>query len=97
MSETEERIDVGFGQTVYDDEGNRLGTVRGFDENGFYVTTEDGIAAMSAEHVATGAAGEAELMWRCWECGEMGDIEDVPDGCPACGAARESIYYWIED
>jgi rubrerythrin len=90
-------IDVGFGQTVYDDEGNRLGTVRGFDEHGFYVTTEEGIEALSSEHAATGAAAEAELMWRCWECGEMGDVQDVPDACPSCGGPRESIYYWIED
>ncbi|WP_123536191.1 DUF7130 family rubredoxin-like protein [Halosimplex salinum] len=97
MSDTDERVDLGFGQAVYDDEGIRLGTVRGFDEHGFYVTTDEGIGAMSGEHLATGGAGEAELMWRCWDCGEMGDIEELPDSCPACGAARESIYYWIED
>jgi hypothetical protein len=96
MSDTEP-VDVGFGETVYDDEGNELGTVRGFDEHGFYVTTDDGIASMSAEHVTTGTAGEAELMWRCWECGEMGAIDAIPDRCPDCGAARESIYYWVED
>ena len=27
------------GQTVYDDEGTKLGTVRGFDGDGFFVTT----------------------------------------------------------
>jgi rubrerythrin len=97
MSETDEAIRVDPGQTVYDGEGNALGTVRGFDEHGFYVTTEDGIEAMSAEHVSTGQAGEAELMWRCWECGEMGQIDEIPDTCPSCGAETESIYYWIED
>jgi ABC-type ATPase with predicted acetyltransferase domain len=80
MSETSETIDVGPGQVVYDEDGDALGTVRGFDE-----------------HVSTGAAGEAELMWRCWECGEMGEIDGIPDTCPACGAEREAIYYWIED
>jgi len=97
MSETDEPIDVGLGQPVFDEDGNALGTVRGFDEHGFYVTTEEGIEALSAEHVSTGTAGEAELMWRCWECGEMGEIDEIPETCPACGAERESIYYWIED
>lgn len=97
MSQTDERIDLGFGQDVYDEEGNRLGTVRGFDEHGFYVTTEEGIAELSREHLSTGQAGGAELMWRCWECGEMGSIQEIPDSCPSCGAERESIYYWTED
>jgi len=97
MSERDEAVRVDPGQTVYDEEGNALGTVRGFDEHGFYVTTEEGIEAMSAEHVSTGQAGEAELMWRCWECGEMGKIDEIPDTCPSCGAESESIYYWIED
>ena len=44
MSKTEERTDFDFGQTVYDD-GNPLGTVRGFDEHRFYVTAADGVAA----------------------------------------------------
>lgn len=97
MSDTDELLEVDVGEAVFDGDGNRLGTVRGFDEGGFYVTTEEGVRALSAEHVAPGGAGEAELMWRCWDCGEMGDVEDVPDECPACGAERESIYYWIED
>lgn len=94
MSQTAGGVDVGFGQAVYD-EGDRLGTVRGVDERGFYVTTDEGIAELSGQHLTTGEAGEAELMWRCWECGEMGDIEELP-ACPSCGAAREDIY-WIED
>jgi rubrerythrin len=96
MSE-QEPVDLSFGQTVYDADGTELGTVRGFDEHDFYVTFAEGMDTMSAEHVTPGGAGEAELMWRCWECGEMGDIDAVPDGCPACGAARENIYYWVED
>jgi len=96
MSDSKAEIDLGFGEAVYDEDGNRLGTVRGFDEHGFYVTTEDGIAAMSGEHLST-RSGEGELMWRCWDCGEMGDIEEIPETCPACGAERESIYYWVED
>jgi len=97
MSDSDIEADPGFGQAIYDEDGTRLGTIRGFDEHGFYVSTDDGIEALSAEHIATGAAAEAELMWRCWECGEMGDIDEIPDTCPSCGAERESIYYWTED
>lgn len=90
--------DVGLGQSVYGDEGTELGTVRGFDEHGFYVTVTDGVEALSAEHVTAGVAAEAELMWRCWECGAMGEIDDdIPDSCPDCGAPKEDIYYWTED
>jgi rubrerythrin len=88
---------VAFGQGVYTQDGTKLGTVRGFDEHGFYVTVEEGIEALSGEHLTAGNPGEAELMWRCWACGEMGDIEEIPDECPSCGAPREDIYYWQED
>jgi len=98
MFATAESEDLAFGMTVYDDEGAELGTIRGFDEHGFYVTVEDGLEALSSEHVSTGAAGQAELMWRCWECGAMGDIQDdIPEECPDCGAPKEDIYYWTED
>lgn len=98
MSESDDS-EVRFGTTIYDGEGNRLGTVRGFDKHGFYVTAEEGIKAMSIEHLRSGHEfGEAELMWRCWECGEMGKIDgEFPDMCPSCEAPREDIYYWIED
>ncbi|MDS0282107.1 DUF7130 family rubredoxin-like protein [Haloarcula onubensis] len=90
--------DLAFGQTVYDEAGNELGRIRGFDQHGFYVTVEDGIKALTNDHRTTGTAGEAELMWRCWECGAMGDIEDdIPEQCPDCGAPKEEIYYWTED
>jgi rubrerythrin len=98
MSESEERR-VGLGQPIYDDDGEQLGTVRGFDEHGFYVTAEEGIQGLSSEHIRAGhELGEAELMWRCWECGEMGRIEaDLPDQCPNCGTSKEDLYYWQED
>jgi len=98
MSDAGDPTHVAFGTEVYDDEGNRLGRVRGFDEHGFYVTTDEGIEALSSEHVSTGEAGEAELMWRCWNCGEMGEIDDsFPESCPNCDAPKEDIYYWTED
>jgi rubrerythrin len=98
MSETERvQREASFGQDVYDEDGEKLGTVRGFDEHGFYVTVGDGIEALSAEHVAAGSSGEATLVWRCWECGAVGDIAEVPEDCPDCGAPKEDIYYWQED
>ena len=90
---------IGPGQTVYDDDGNALGTVRGFDTDGFFVTTRDGIESLSVEHVTSGQSfGEAELMWRCTECGEMGEISDgLPGTCPNCGTEKENLMYWTED
>lgn len=88
---------ISFGTEIFDGDGNKIGTIRAFDEHGFYVTVEEGIKSLSGEHITAGAPGEAELMWRCWECGEMGEIDELPKTCPACGAERESIYYWIED
>ncbi len=88
---------VTFGTTVYHEDGSELGRVRAFDEHGFYITLDEGIEALSGEHITAGNPGEAELMWRCWECGEMGEIEDIPDECPSCGAPKEDIYYWQED
>jgi len=88
-----------FGTTVYDGDGNELGTIRGFDEHGFYVTTRDGIEAMSVEHVRAGHEfGEATLMWRCWDCGKMAQLEaELPESCPDCGAPREDLYFYTED
>ena len=100
MSDTPDaasELGLSFGETVYDEDGQELGTIRGFDEHGFYVTTEEGIEAMSIEHIRAGDSGEATLMWRCWECGAMGDIENIPEGCPDCGAPKEDIYWWKED
>ncbi len=90
---------LGFGTPVYSEEGTKVGRIRGFDEDGFYVTLREGIEGMSVQHVRSGHAfGEAELMWRCWECGEMDEIDDdLPDACPNCGADREELYYWTED
>ncbi|MFB6218830.1 MAG: rubredoxin-like domain-containing protein [Halobacteriaceae archaeon] len=96
MSGDEPVIDIG--EAVYDADGERLGTVRGFDESGFVVTTLEGIEALSVKHErSTGTVGEAELAWRCAECGEMGDIDTIPDACPGCGSGREQLYYWTED
>jgi len=89
---------IGLGQAVYDDEGNRLGTVRGYIDDGFVVTgrVDAGQYSLAHEHTPHDF-GEAELLWRCSDCGELGDIDEVPDSCPSCGAPAESIYWWTED
>ena len=99
---SEDELRVALGSEIFDADGRKLGIVRGFDEDGFFVTTRDGVDALSVEHARAGHEfGEAELMWRCTECGEMGDLQDYTEGlpaeCPNCGAPREDIYYWIED
>ena len=90
-------VDVEIGTTVYDAAGNELGTVRGLDDVGFYVRSTEGTGTVGLDE-ARDIFGKAYVMWRCWECGEMGRIEDaLPEACPACGAAREELYYWAED
>ncbi|WP_254765159.1 DUF7130 family rubredoxin-like protein [Natrinema marinum] len=95
----EEVQKLSFGQTVYDEDGNELGRIRGFEQSGFFVTTREGAEALSVDHARAGHEfGEAELMWRCMECGEMGDIDDgLPDECPNCGTEKENLMYWTED
>jgi ABC-type ATPase with predicted acetyltransferase domain len=89
--------EVTFGQPIYDEDGNELGRVRGLDEHGFYVTSDEGVVAMSTDHEAGAKSGHKELHWRCWECGEIGKISEMPETCPACGAPEEDLYYWQQD
>ena len=95
MSDTPSKRELDLGRTVYDADGNELGTVRGFDEQGFYVTAAADVVVLEDE-TKTSDHGDA-IMWRCWECGEMGQIENIPEECPSCGAPKEDIYYWQED
>jgi len=99
VTATEEATALAFGQVLYDDAGRPVGSVRGMEAGGVFLTTRDGVEAFSVEHARSGHAfGEAELMWRCLNCGEMGDLgEDIPAACPNCGAAREELMYWTED
>lgn len=93
-----ESIQIGLGESVFDEDGNEIGTVRGITEDGVVVTNRTGMAALSIEHEhPPHNLGEAELLWRCSQCGELGDIEKMPDDCPSCGARKEELYYWIED
>jgi hypothetical protein len=98
MSQEESGRRVTFGEPVYDADGEELGSVRGLDEHGFYVSTADGVVAMSVEHEAESRSGHKELHWRCWECGELGELTgQLPEACPACDAPREELYYWQQD
>lgn len=95
----ERAYSVAPGTEVYDEDGTLLGTVRGFEEGGFFVSTREGIEALSIEHARSGHDfGEAELMWRCTNCGEMGRIDEgLPETCPNCGTEKENIMWWTED
>lgn len=96
MTDTEPRVLVG--QTVYDDDGRPLGSVRGITDDGFTVATADGIEALSVAHGRAGhELARGELTWQCAKCGAIGDIETLPETCPDCGAPPEEIFYRIED
>jgi len=96
---TNEATSLSFGQVLYDDAGQPVGSVRGMEAGGVFLTTRDGVESFSVEHVRSGHSfGQAELMWRCLNCGEMSDISDtLPESCPNCGVEREQLMYWTED
>ncbi len=91
--------DLAFGQTLYTEEGDPVGIIRGLEEGGLFLSLRDGVESLSIAHARSGQAfGEAELMWRCLNCGEMGEIDDgLPARCPNCGIEREALMYWTED
>lgn len=92
-------VEVGLGETLYTEDGQPVGTVRGMEEGGLFVSVREGAESLSVEHARSGHSfGAAELMWRCTNCGEMGEIDDgLPDTCPNCGVEREELMYWTED
>ena len=92
-------VDFSFGQMLYTEDGSPVGTIRGMESGGLFVSLREGAESLSVEHARSGQAfGEAELMWRCTNCGEMGEIDEgLPDQCPNCNAEREELMYWTED
>lgn len=84
MSQKDDRLYAGvaIGETIYNEEGEELGTVRGIDDDGFYVLTP----ADAPEKPLTEARelmGRDYIMWRCWECGAMDKIEaSLPQSAP---------------
>jgi len=92
------RPSVKPGQRIYDDEGNELGIVRGFTEEGFQVSVGDTVDRSDHEVDPGQEFGEGYPMWRCSVCGEMGDLEGGdPETCPNCGTGAEDLYAWLED
>ena len=83
-----------IGETVFNADGEPIGTVSGRTGSGFVVGADGGSGGGRS---TSGEFGEAYLMWRCSECGEMGPIESLPERCPNCRAERESLYYSTED
>lgn len=94
-----EPMDFSMGQMLYTEDGEPVGTIRGMESGGLFITLREGVEELSVEHARSGHSfGEAELMWRCTECGEMGQIEDgLPEQCPNCNSEREALMYWTED
>jgi hypothetical protein len=94
-----EPMNVSPGETLYNEDGDPIGNVRGIEKGGLFISLRDGVEGLSIEHARSGHDfGEAELMWRCMECGEMGELDDgLPEECPNCDAARENLMYWTED
>lgn len=99
MAQDNDRLYAGvrMGETIYNEDGEALGTVRGVDDDGFYVLAPEGAPEKTVAE-ARQITGRDYVMWRCWECGAMGKIEaSLPERCPDCGAPREELYYWAED
>lgn len=92
------------GRAVYDDDGNELGEISGFTDEGFEVAINEDLDHVEndtdqdsvQEHEPGQAFGEGYLMWRCENCGEMGDLDDgLPTECPNCRS--ENVIKWRED
>lgn len=90
---------LAIGEALYNSDGERVGSVRGHEQGGVFVTTREGMEELSVEHARSGHYfGEAHLMWRCTNCGEMGTLDDgQPDHCPNCGVEQEHLMWWKED
>jgi Zn finger protein HypA/HybF involved in hydrogenase expression len=88
---------VTISETVYNESGKPLGTVRGVDADGFYVLGSER-APKTTIAEALEITERDHVMWRCWECGAMDQTEgSLPSNCPDCGAPREDLYYYVED
>ncbi|MDZ7687181.1 MAG: hypothetical protein U5J64_00405 [Halobacteriales archaeon] len=88
--------EIGIGSTMYDEDGDPVGEVRGFDPHGVVVSTDEDVSIGGVVSADPSVVGESDLLWRCSGCGEIGEVEDMPDGCPSCGAPKTDLYYWSE-
>lgn len=97
---SDEAKSIDTGTVVYDEDGDPLGKISGFTDQGFQVsvTEREGASDPSEDREPGKEFGEGYLMWRCENCGEMGELDDgMPDRCPNCDAPKEELYRWTED
>ena len=98
---SDEAQSIDAGTAVYTEDGEKLGEIDGFTEQGFEVavTGQDSASDPSEDREPGKEFGEGYLMWRCDNCGEMGELGDdgMPEECPNCGAAKEDLYRYTED
>lgn len=103
VTDTQTATEIESGETVYDEDGQIVGTVCESTAEGFAVDTVDGVQTVEEsfdpdEELPGQEFGEGYLMWRCEECGEMGELEDgFPEQCPACAASSEHVVKALED
>lgn len=88
--------EIEIGSEVYDENGESIGVVRGFDPLGVVVSADDEVGIDGVVSADPSVVGETDLLWRCSSCGEIGEIDEMPDGCPSCGAPKTDLYYWSE-
>ena len=88
--------EIELGSEVYDENGEPIGVVRGFDPHGVVVSADEGVGIGGVVGTDPSVVGESDLLWRCSGCGEIGEIEDMPDMCPSCEAPKTDLYYWSE-
>jgi len=89
-------VELEIGAEVYDEDGEPIGKVRGFDPNGVVVSANDGTGIGGVVSTDPSVVGVSDPLWRCSGCGEVGEVDEMPDGCPSCGAPKTDLYYWSE-
>jgi hypothetical protein len=88
--------EIEIGSEVYDENGESIGVVRGFDPLGVVVSADSEVGIDGVVSADPSVVGETDLLWRCSSCGEIGKLDEMPDGCPSCGAPKTDLYYWSE-
>lgn len=88
--------EIEIGSVVYDEEGDPIGTVKGFDTHGVVVSADEDVDIGGVVSADPSVVGETDLLWRCSGCGEIGEVVDMPEACPSCDAPKTDLYYWSE-
>ncbi len=87
---------IDIGSKIYDEEGEAVGTVRGFDQHGIVVSTYEEVEPGDLVSTDPSVVEAEDVLWRCSDCGEVGKLDEMPDSCPSCGTPKTDIYYWSE-